>query len=184
MFMLYNIRDIKEEMKSSSLRLIVTITALMMLALSCTLPFYIGPAEPEEKIIYVEVTSTPVEEVAEPTDAPSSPAQTPTVSVNLDGEWTIWQGTGEQQLVIDFLQQGYSLIGNTATGDGHSLLFNGTISQDGTSATGKWESTSGTSGNFVMYLASGFTSFSGNMGGGVPLCGTRSGVTKPSPCLK
>lgn len=171
-------------MKSSSLRLVFVVSLVLLLAISCTLPFYIGPAEPEKEIVYIEVTSTPVEEAPAPAEAPASPAQTPTVSISLDGEWTVWQGTSEQQLKIDFLQQGYSIIGNAATGDGHSLLFNGIISQDGASATGSWESTKGTSGSFIIYMGSGLTSFSGNLGGGVPFCGTRSGVAKPSPCIK
>lgn len=171
-------------MKSSSLGLTTVISLIILISLSCTLPLYVGTAEPEEKIVYVEVTSTPVEVESEPTTIPTTPAQTPTVSVNLDGEWTIWQGSTEQQLKIDFLQQGYSLIGNAATGDGYSLLFNGTISQDGMSVTGQWESTSGTSGSFLMSMGTGLTNFSGNLGGGVPFCGARSGVPKPSPCIK
>jgi hypothetical protein len=106
------------------------------------------------------------------------------VAVNLDGPWTIWQGTSEQQLDIDFLQQGYSLVGNTATGSGHSLLFKGTISQDSKTVSGTWESTSGISGNFIITLDGSISSFSGNLGGGVPFCGSRNGTAKPSPCVK
>ena len=172
-------------MKSSSLRFILGFSLLLIFSLSCTLPFYGATTEPEKEIVYIEITSTPVEEdTAEPEAPTETPAQTPTVSVSLDGEWTIWQGTSEQQLAIDFLQQGYSLIGNTATDDGYSLLFNGTISQDSSSVSGTWESTKGTSGNFIIYMGSGYASFTGNMGGGVSFCGTRSGSAKPSPCIK
>jgi hypothetical protein len=179
-------------MKSSSLRLMIAIVVLLAVSVACSLPFTLRPDEPEEKIVYVVVTSEPVPPAATlppaatplPAAEPTLPAVTPTVSVNLDGLWTIWQGTGEQQLSINFLQKGYSLIGNTATGDGESLLYKGTISQDGKSVTGTWDSTTGTSGSFLMYLDGSLTMFSGNMGGGVPFCGNRSGTTKPSPCIK
>ena len=176
-------------MKSSSLRLVIALIAILAVSVACSLPFVISPVQPEEKIVYVEVTSTPVPPTATPLPpaepaAPVAPSATPTVSVNLDGPWAIWQGTSEQQLDIDFLQKGYSLVGNTATDDGHSLLFNGTISQDGKSVSGTWESTTGTSGSFIMALDGSYSTFSGNMGGGVPFCGNRSGSTKPSPCVK
>jgi len=170
-------------------RTTVKFIALMLVffTLACTLPFYIATApEPEEKIVYVEITSTP-EEVTESTDideVDQDTVATQTVSINLDGPWTIWQGSAEQQLDIDFLQQGYDLVGNTAIGDGHSILFKGVIAQDGKSVTGTWENTTGTSGNFIMDLSESLSSFSGNLGGGVPFCGARMGTSKPQPCLK
>lgn len=173
-------------MKSSSLRLIIALIAIMAVSVACSLPFVISPVEPEEKIVIVEVTSTPLPPAAATQSAAEAtlPAATPAVAVNLDGSWTIWQGTKEQKLDIDFLQQGYNLVGNTATNDGQSLLFKGTINQDSKGVSGTWESTIGTSGSFTMVLDSSVSMFSGNMGGGVPFCGNRSGVTKPSPCLK
>jgi len=63
------------------------------------------------------------------------------------------------------------------------LLFKGTISSDGKSITGTWESTNGTTGNFMMEFNDALNSFSGNLGGGVPFCGTRMGSSKPYPCL-
>ena len=171
-------------MKSSVKRLAIAGFVILMLALSCTLPFYIGTPEPEKEIVYVEVTSTPVEtEAPAAAEEPQAAVPPPTVSVNLDGEWTIWYGASEEQLKISFLQKGYALVGNAATGDGDSLLFNGTINQANDAVAGAWESTDGTSGSFMIKLASGLTSFSGNMGGGVAFCGSRSGA-KPSPCLE
>jgi hypothetical protein len=174
-------------MKSSSLRIIVGVTAILAFTVACSMPFVISPVQPVEKIVYVEITSTPVV-VATAAPSPTAnfavPAATPTVSVNLDGAWTIWQGIKEQQLDIDFLQQGYTLIGNTATNDGQSLLFNGTISQDGKSVSGTWESTNGTSGSFIMALDASLATFNGNLGGGVPFCGNRGSFSKPSPCIK
>jgi hypothetical protein len=160
---------------------------LVFFTLACTLPFYMAAApESEVKIVYVEITSTPEEDAD--SDGDSEPDEgvtvTPPVPVNLDGPWTIWQGSAEQQLSIDFLQQGGDLTGNVATGGGHSLLFKGVFSQDGTSVTGTWESTTGTSGSFIMDLSESLSSFSGNLGGGVPFCGTRMGTSKPNPCLK
>jgi hypothetical protein len=176
-------------MKSLTLRLVIALIAILAFSLACSLPFVISPVQPEEKIVYVEVTSIPAaaataEPSIAPTTAPAVGGPTPTVSVNLDGAWTIWQGTSEQQLDIDFLQRGYSLVANTSTDDGESLLFNGTISQDGKSVSGTWESTSGTSGSFIMALDASLSSFSGNLGGGVPFCGNRSSASKPSTCLK
>ena len=167
-------------MKSSITRLVFAGTLVLLVGISCTLPFYIS--SPEKEIVYVEVTTTPSSADEAPADEPQT-GPTPTVSVNLDGEWTIWYGSSEKQLKISFLQKGYSLVGNTATGGANSLLFNGTIGQGNDNATGTWESTDGTSGNFVMQFGTGLTSFSGNMGGGVPFCGSRSGA-KPSPCLE
>jgi hypothetical protein len=174
-------------MKSSSLHLFVAVIAILAFTVACSMPFVISPVQPTEKIVFVEITSTPeAASTAAPTATVSSaaPAATPTVSVNLDGPWTIWQGVKEQQLDIDFLQQGYLLVGNTATDDGQSLLFKGTISQDGKSVSGTWESTTGTSGSFLMALDSSLANFSGNLGGGVPFCGNRGGFSKPSPCIK
>ncbi|MDO9545728.1 MAG: hypothetical protein Q7J07_03130 [Pelolinea sp.] len=166
----------------------VMITLLLVLfTLACTLPFNFAPApESEETIVYVEITSTPEMDESADTDmgTDEDAEVTPTVSINLDGPWTIWQGSSEQQLSIDFLQQGYELIGNAATGDGHSILFKGTVGQDGKSVTGTWESTTGTSGNFLMDINDTLSGFSGNLGGGVPFCGTRTETSKPYPCLK
>jgi len=174
-------------MKSSSIRLTIALLAIMAVTVACSLPFVISPVQPEEKIVYVEVTSTPLPQLVATTAPPAQPTQpvsTPAVAINIDGPWKIWQGTGEQQLDIDFLQQGYNLIGNTATGNGGSLLFKGTISQDSKSVSGIWESTSGTSGTFVMIFDAAISSFSGNLGGGVPFCGSRGSTAKPSPCIK
>lgn len=159
---------------------------LMGLVLACTIPVYFASApDAEEKIVYVEITSTPVEEEEATVDETSTEtAEDAVVSVNLDGPWTIWQGTAEQMLDIDFLQQGFDLIANAATGDGHSMMFSGKISTDGSTVSGTWESTNGTSGNFVMELNNSLNSFAGNLGGGVPFCGTRMGSSKPYPCLK
>jgi hypothetical protein len=170
-------------MKSPSKQLFITSFIVLLIGISCTLPFFFStPVETEKEIVYVEVTAAPVTANDEPAEEQAT-GPTPAVSVNLDGEWTIWYGTAENQLKISFLQKGYSLVGNTAIGKGNSLLFNGTINQASDGVTGTWESTDGTSGNFVMQLGSGLTTFTGNMGGGVPFCGSRGG-TKPSSCLE
>jgi hypothetical protein len=170
-------------MKSPSKQLFITSFIVLLIGISCTLPFFFStPVETEKEIVYVEVTAAPATANDEPAEEQAA-GPTPAVSVNLDGEWTIWYGTTENQLKISFLQKGYSLVGNTAIGKGNSLLFNGTINQASDGVTGSWESTDGTSGNFVMQLGSGLTTFTGNMGGGVPFCGSRGG-TKPSPCLE
>jgi hypothetical protein len=167
-------------MKSPSKQLFITSLIVLLIGISCTLPFYFGaPVESEKEIVYVEVTAAP----STADEEPAALGPTPAVAVNLDGEWTIWYGSTEKLLKISFLQKGYSLVGNTATGSGNSLLFNGTINQSSDGVTGTWESTDGTSGNFTMNLGDGLTTFSGNLGGGVPFCGSRSG-TKPSPCLE
>ncbi len=170
-------------MKLSFSSKITFLAAILLVSIACTLPFTITPVEPEEKIVYVEITSTPIDPASE-LQPEETTAATPAVAVNLDGVWTIWQGSNEQQLTINFLQQGYNLTGNVATGSGHSLLFKGTINQDSKGATGIWESTSGTTGVFTIFLSDSLQSFSGNLGGGVSFCGTRSGSLKPSPCLK
>ena len=175
-------------MKSTSLKFLFVIFAISIFALSCTLPFYFGTPEPEEKIVYIEVTVTP-EVAADTTDAAESapttaPAATPTVSVSLDGDWTIWYGVEEEELSLSFLQQGYSLTANVATGGDDSLLFTGVINQDGKGVEGTWESTDGTEGYFTMVLDSAISTFTGNMGGGVAFCGARGAADKPGVCLK
>jgi ABC-type glycerol-3-phosphate transport system permease component len=173
-------------MKRTTTVILLAIASLMLILLSCTLPIYVVTTAPteEEKDITETPTLTPtVTETPTPTSTPTY-AVTPTVIVNLDGPWTIWQGTSQQRLDINFLQKGFSLVGNAATGDGQSLFFNGDISYDGTNVTGIWESTSGVSGNFVMYLDGSYATFSGNLGGGVPFCGNRLNASKPAPCLK
>jgi len=169
-------------MKNSPLAKITLLAAILLISIACSLPFTITPVETEEKIVYVEITSTPQATIT--TQAEATTTTTPAVAVNLDGIWTIWQGSNEQQLTINFLQQGYNITGNVATGDGHSILFKGTINQDSKGVTGTWESTTGTSGTFTMYLSDSLQTFSGNLGGGVPFCGTRTGTAKPSPCIQ
>jgi len=176
-------------MKKKVIILIALFTA-MLVALSCTLPIYIvaqndateDSSEPEVIKEVIVVTATP-EATAVPTSVPTL-AVTPTVMVYLDGPWTIWEGTDQERLDIDFLQDGYSLIGNAATDDGHSILYEGTISADGTSVSGTWRSSRGTTGSFIFYLDSSYSVFGGNMGGGVPFCGNRLSAKKPSPCLQ
>jgi len=170
-------------MKNKKRNSAIILALLIFAAVACTLPIYFAqPPEAVEKIVYVEVTSTPEDDNDTDTGGDDAESTEP-VSVNLDGAWTIWQGADEQELAIDFLQQGYNLIGNAATNDGHSILFKGTVSQDGKSVTGIWENTTGTSGNFSMELNDALSSFSGNLGGGVAFCGTRMGSSKPYPCL-
>lgn len=162
----------------------ITSFIVLLIGISCSLPFFFGaPVETEKEIVYVEVTAAPATANDQPAVEQQAAGPTPNVSVNLDGEWTVWYGPSGNQLKISFLQEGYSLVGNAATGKGHSLLINGTINQASDGVIGTWESTDGTSGNFVMQLGSGLTTFSGNMGGGVPFCGSRAG-TKPSTCLE
>ena len=176
-------------MKSASFKRVFLFLAISVFALSCTLPFYIGPAEPEEKIVYVEVTATPEEPAELPDeedeeDETEDPSATPTVSVNLDGTWTIWYGIDEDELSISFLQQGYQLSANAATGGDDSLLFSGMINHDGDQVEGTWESTDGSQGNFTMNLSDDLFSFTGNLGGGVAFCGVRGSTEKPATCLK
>lgn len=177
-------------MKRNTTIILFAICALLLIVLSCTLPIYIvtNPTaesnDEEEKDITEIPTLTPtITETPNPTSMPTY-AVTPTVAVNLDGPWTIWQGTSQQRLDINFLQKGYEITANAATEDGQSLLFEGVISYDGTSVAGTWQSTSGISGNFVMYLDASYAVFSGNMGGGVPFCGNRLNSSKPAPCLQ
>jgi ABC-type glycerol-3-phosphate transport system permease component len=173
-------------MKRTSTVILIAIFSLFLILLSCTLPIYIvtNPTATSDDDATETPTYTPtITETPTPTSTPTYQV-TPTVSVNLDGAWTIWQGTSQQRLDIDFLQKDYAITANAATGDGNSLLFEGTISYDGTNVTGDWESTNGTSGSFVMYLDGSYTMFSGNMGGGVPFCGNRLSSNMPSPCLK
>jgi hypothetical protein len=177
-------------MKRNTTIILFAISALLLVVISCTLPIYIvtSPTTVDEDDEDKDVADTPTQipaatETPNPTSTPTY-AVTPTVSVNLDGPWTIWEGTAQKRLDIDFLQKGYDLTGNAATGDGQSLLFEGVVSYDGTNVTGTWQSTSGTSGNFIMYLDGSYTMFSGNMGGGVPFCGNRINSSKPDPCLR
>lgn len=175
-------------MKRNNTIILFAISALLLIVISCTLPIYIvtSPTVATEK----NETATDVPtSVPAPTETPlpaSTPtyAVTPTVIVNLDGPWTIWEGTAQKRLDIDFLQKGFDLTANASTEDGQSILFEGVISYDGTNVTGTWESTSGTTGNFIMYLDGSYTMFAGNMGGGVPFCGNRMNSSKPSPCLQ
>jgi hypothetical protein len=174
-------------MKRNTTIILFAISILLLIVISCTLPIYIvtNPTTTSEE---EDATDTPtltptVTETPTPTSTPTY-AVTPTVMVNLDGPWAIWEGTSEKRLDIDFLQKGFDLTANAATEDGQSILFKGVISYDGTNVTGTWESTSGTTGNFTMYLDGSYTMFAGNMGGGVPFCGNRMNSTKPSPCLQ
>jgi hypothetical protein len=176
-------------MNNRKSKVIITVF-LVFFTIACTLSSFLVPAPiVEEKIIYVEITSTPKmedtsdDEADEDEDDMVVEAGDP-VSINIDGPWTIWQGNSEQQLSIDFLQQDYEITGNAATNNGHSLLFEGTIAQDGKTVSGTWESTSGTEGVFMMKFDEILSSFSGNLGGGVPFCGNRSDSTKPDPCLE
>jgi hypothetical protein len=174
-------------MKRKNVIILFALFTTLLVVLSCTLPIYIvseseskESATAEKEVIVV--TATP-EATTEPTSTPTL-AVTPTVMVYLDGPWTIWEGTDQERLDIDFLQDGFSVTGNAATDDGYSILYEGIISYDGTTVSGTWRSTKGISGNFVFYLDSSYSVFGGNMGGGVPFCGNRLSAKKPSPCLQ
>lgn len=162
----------------------LTLALLILFTVACTIPIYFSEPEPVEKIVYVEVTSTPQGDDAADAESDTEQEAMQPATVNLDGPWTIWHGSDEQELEIDFLQQDHELVANAATNDGHSILFKGTIGQDGKSVSGIWENTTGTSGTFTIYLNDALSSFNGNLGGGVPFCGTRTGSSKPYPCLK
>ena len=175
-------------MKRTTSITLFAILSIMLILLSCTMPIYIVTSETDEdddkEAEIVVNTAAPVAtNTAVDTSVPTY-AATPTVSVSLDGPWTIWQGSDEQMLDINFLQDDFDVTANVATGDDSSILYEGVISHDGTTVSGTWESTNGTTGSFVMYLDSTYGRFSGNMGGGVPFCGNRLDTVKPSPCLK
>jgi len=172
-------------MISSKSLLFAAIGVMLFLVIACALPFAITPVETEEKIVYVEVTPVVVE-TAPAAQAPVQAAPTATVSVpiSLEGIWTIWQGSNEDELTINFLQQGFVMTANVATGNGHSMLFKGNLNQDNSSVTGTWESTNGSSGAFNMYLDGTGQFFSGNLGSGIPFCGARSNNPKPAVCLR
>jgi hypothetical protein len=176
-------------MNRKNVIILIALFTAMLVVLSCTLPIYIvaqtdtgksSEAAVTQQIIVV--TATPEATVA-PTSTPTQ-SVTPSVLVYLDGPWTIWEGTKQERLDIDFLQDGFSLVGNASTDDGHSILYEGTISNDGYSVSGTWRSTKGSSGSFIFYLDSSYSVFGGNMGGGVPFCGNRVSSKKPSPCLQ
>ena len=176
-------------MKRNTTIILFAISVLLLIVIACTLPIYIvtspeATVEKEVVVVTAEPTMIPPEPVAPTVAVAPTYAVTPTVSVNLDGPWTIWEGRDQKRLDIDFLQKGFEVTGNAATEDGQSILYKGSISYDGTSVSGTWESTSGTTGSFVMYLESSYSMFSGNMGGGVPFCGNRLNTSMPSPCLK
>ncbi len=170
-------------MKRTTFIILFAILTILLILLSCTMPIYIvtAPTETDDGS-----TDTPTPTLTYTPTVTSTPtyAVTPTVTVSLDGPWTIWQGTSEQMLDINFLQDGFDIIGNAATDDDHSILYEGVISYDGTTVSGTWESTNGTSGSFIMYLDGTYGRFSGNMGGGVPFCGSRTNTAKPAPCLQ
>lgn len=174
-------------MKKSSIIILSALGIVLLTVLACTIPITIVTTT--EKAIEEEAE---VEAVVEPTAAPVSVelvatatlAVTPAVAVSLDGAWTIWQGTSQKKLNLNFLQDGYDVVGNAATDDGHSLLFEGTISHDNNTVSGTWESTNGSKGNFAMYLQGTASTFAGNMGGGVPFCGNRMAAAMPNPCLQ
>ena len=171
-------------MKLSRSKLLTAMAVTLFIAVACTLPFTITPVEPEEKIVYVEVTPVIEEVVATEVPVQAAPTATVSVPVSVEGIWTIWQGTNEEQLTVNFLQQGFVLTANVATGSGHSMLLKGNLNQDNSSVTGTWESTNGSSGAFNMYLDATGQFFTGNLGSGIPFCGARTGIPKPGSCLR
>ena len=177
-------------MNRKNVIILIALFTAMLVVLSCTLPIYIvaqtdtgksSEAAVTQQIIVV--TATPEATVA-PTSTPTL-SVTPSVLVYLDGPWTIWEGTKQERLDIDFLQDGFSLVGNASTDDGHSnLIRRAPSAMTATSVSGTWRSTKGSSGSFIFYLDSSYSVFGGNMGGGVPFCGNRMNSKKPSPCLQ
>ena len=176
-------------MRSTSLKRLLLVFSFSIFIFACTLPFYIGASEPEEKIVYIEVTSTPqqAEELTDDEDQDDEeivPEATPTVSINIDGAWTIWYGVDEDELSINFLQKGYEIVANAATSGDDSMSISGSINQAGDQVEGIWETTDGSSGTFTMVLSDDLFSFTGNMGGGVAFCGVRGSTAKPLICIK
>jgi len=72
----------------------VVVMLLIATTLACTIPVNFAPVpEVEEKIVYVEITSTPAEEAAvEDEDEEEEQDTADVVEINIDGPWTIWQG--------------------------------------------------------------------------------------------
>ena len=124
-------------MKSSSLRLFVAVIAILAFTVACSLPFVISPVQPAEKIVYVEITShlPPVASTSAPTATVSRTCRNscrnpmPLQSIWMDHGLSGRASTNNSWILIS-CSKDISLVGNTATDDGQSLLFKGTISQD------------------------------------------------------
>ncbi len=167
---------------------LISICCLAIISVACSFPFFekseeevVIPTLPPQ-VITALVTATPVEVTA----ATSTPAPTAIVvmKVDWDEQWTIWMGDSTRGYTINFLVQGEKLSGSTVLADHNSILFIGTIQEDGGTVIGKWENTNGTEGNFTIYMDASGNLFTGNMDNAKALCGTRNNSIKPSNCFK
>ena len=184
-------------MKNNRFLALIILAGMLLVSAACSFPLIqisSGAVTEPTSVPAVVFTQAAVTQAAvtqavaevEPTStsAPVATTDPARVAVPIDwgGEWVIWRGSAAEKLNFDFLQQGALITGSAATTGGNSLLLKGTLSIDGKTLTGTWESTDGTSGSFMAYLGSALNQFSGNLGGTQPFCGARVGSAKPNPC--
>ena len=155
------------------LKKIAVLFLLLLLISACS------PAEkPAESVAAEDIVPT-----AEPTATPA-PTLTPTPQLTQDwvGTWFLWVGDTYQTIGVNFSAEGNQITG-TIEEEGESRRINAVMSLDGITVTGDWESSSGNSGPIAMLISEDRQEFTGNLGGGVMVCGSREGTFKPTPCF-
>jgi len=87
-----------------------------------------------------------------------------------------------EQLEVDFISDNDHIIGVVEASGSNTNTFSASTNEDGLTAIGTWDSSSGRSGTIAMLINEDKNQFIGNLDGTEPLCGARDGYEQPSPC--
>ena len=123
-----------------------------------------------------------------PTDEPTATpaptlAPTPLFTQDWTGSWFLWIGDTYQTIEVIFTADGNQITGTIIEEEDESRRINATMSLDGISVTGEWESSDGNSGPINMLISEDRQEFTGNLGDETMFCGSREGSFKPTPCF-
>jgi hypothetical protein len=91
------------------------------------------------------------------------------------GEWVVWLGPDETEIILFFNQEG-SEVGVMV------YDFDGTVSEDGRTLAGEFNEF-GISGSLEAKILDNMAQFTGNIVNLFPFCGVRRGGPKPAVCL-
>ena len=91
------------------------------------------------------------------------------------GEWVVWVGPDETEVVLFFNQEGNDL-------DVMVYDFKGSVSEDGRTLTGEFNEF-GFTGSLEAKILDNMAQFTGNMVDLLPFCGVRRGGPKPAVCF-
>lgn len=141
--------------------------ALFAVDNTCRWGFGFSPTVNEPGVCAIPVTPTPTQPLCD-----------------WNGTWTIWIDGGPNGAPMTTTQTGNTLFATFDDGGGSIYAVNGTVSDDGCTATG----TAGEQGfspiwTFTWMMQANLNQFTGNHDISDFWCGARNGASQPAPCM-